>query len=188
MHIEVMTMSENNKLYGLLAEYDSAASIFSACEKVRDAGFKKWDACTPFCVHNLDKAMGLKPSFLPWIVLCMGITGGCSALAFMLWTSVVDYPLNIGGKPLWSIPAYIPVTFEVTVLFSCLTACFGMFFICRLPMLHHPLFESERFKQVTNDKFFIVIESADDQFDLAATRALLEDSGAAHVEEVEGQL
>lgn len=181
-------MSENKKLYGLLAEYDSASGIYSACEKVRDAGFKKWDACTPFCVHNLDKAMGVKPSFLPWLVLVMGLTGGTFAMCFMLWTSVFDYPLNIGGKPFWSVPAYIPITFELTVLFSCLTACFGMFFICGLPMLHHPLFESERFKKVTDDKFFIVIESADDQFDLATTRALLEGSGAAHVEEVEGEL
>ena len=181
-------MSENKKLYGLLAEYDSASAIFAACEKVRDAGFKKWDACTPFCVHNLDKAMGVKPSFLPWLVLCMGITGGVSAISFILWTSVVDYPLNIGGKPFWSVPAYIPVTFEVTVLFSCLTACFGMFAICGLPRLNHPLFESERFKRVTDDKFFIVIEAQDANFDLTATRALLEGSGAAHVEEVEGEL
>lgn len=181
-------MSDNKKLYGLLAEYDSASGIYSACEKVRDAGYKKWDACTPFCVHNLDKAMGVKPSFLPWIVLVMGITGGVSAMAFMLWTSVADYPLNIGGKPLWSVPAYIPITFEVTVLFSCLTACFGMFAINRLPTWHHPLFESERFKKVTDDKFFIVIEAGDANFDLAATRSLLESSGAAHVEEVEGDL
>jgi hypothetical protein len=178
-------MAKTAANWGLLARYESPAEIFHACEKVRDAGYSKWDACTPFPVHGLENAMGLKASILPFFVLLAGITGGVSAMGFMLWTSAVDYPLNIGGKPTWSVPAFIPITFEFTVLLSCLTCFFALWFLCRLPQLFHPAFKSKAFDKVTDDKFFIMIESQDPRFDLVKTRQLLEDAGASLIEELE---
>ncbi len=178
-------MNQTSTTYGLLAEYDSTHGIFEACQKVRDAGYKKWDACTPFPVHGLEKAMGLPASKLPWMVLGAAITGASLAIIFMVWVSAFDYPLNIGGKPTWSIPAFIPVMFEITILFSALTTVFGMIWLNRLPAWHHPLFQSIRFERVTDDKFFIVIESSDPLFDQKRTQKLLEDTGAIKTEVLE---
>jgi Protein of unknown function (DUF3341) len=178
-------MSQSPKLYGLLAEYDSAHDIYEACIKVRDAGYEKWDACTPFPVHGLEKAMGLSASRLPWMVLGSAITGASLAIIFMVWVSVFDYPLNIGGKPTWSIPAFIPVMFEITILFGALTAVFGMIWLNGLPSWHHPLFQSVLFEGVTDDKFFIVIESSDPLFDQVRTQKLLMHSGAIKTEVLE---
>ena len=174
--------SNNEEVFGLLAEFNTAADIYHACERVRDAGYQKWDACTPFPVHNLDKAMGLKPSALPWMVLGAGIFGGTFLMGFMIWVADIAYPLNIGGKPTWSIPAFVPPAFEFTILFAALTSAFGMLALNHLPKWHHPLFSSKRFERATDDKFFIVIERSDDHFDLRRTRQLLESSGATVVE------
>lgn len=178
-------MTQMSQTYGILAEYESTHAIYEACKKVRDAGYRNWDACTPFPVHGLDKAMGLKPSILPWLVLVAGLTGGILMTVFMVWVSVYDYPLNIGGKPTWSLPAFVPPAFEVTILFSALTAVFGMFALNRLPTLNHPLFNSKRFERVTDDRFFIVIECQDPQFDMTKTQKLLEDTGATKLEILE---
>ena len=180
-----MSTSKPPRTWGLLAQYDSPADIFHACEEVRDAGYSKWDANTPFPIHGLDKAMGLKPSILPWFVLGGGLTGGIFAMCFMIWVSAIEYPLNIGGKPLLSIPAFIPVTFELTVLFSVFSCFFGLWFVCRLPQLFHPAFANKAFEKVTDDKFFIMIEANDPKFDATKTKTLLEQTGASLVEEVE---
>ena len=169
---------KEKKELGVLAEYSTTHGIFHACEQVRDAGFKRFDSYTPFPVHNLDKAMGLGPSYLPWLVLCAGITGASLAMLFMVWTAAYDYPLNIGGKPLFSIPAFIPVTFEVTILFSGLTSVFGMFLLNRMPTYNHPLFAIEKFAQVTDDKFFIMIESSDAKYDSVRVSDFLRSTGA----------
>jgi hypothetical protein len=176
------------KNYGLLAEYETPHAICEASKKIRDAGYKNWDACTPFPVHGLDKAMGLKDSVLPWMVLVAGTTGCVLISWLMIWVAAYDYPLNIGGKPTWSIPAFVPPAFEVTILFSALTAVFGMFFLNGLPRLNHPLFHSKRFERVTDDKFFIVIEAQDKLFDLEKTKALLEGTHPVAVELVEEQV
>lgn len=178
-------MTKSPRLWGYVAEYSNPAEIYHACEEIRDAGYTKWDACTPFCVHGLDKAMGLKPSKLPWFVLGGGLTGGTTAMLFMLWTSVIDYPLNIGGKPLASVPAFIPITFELTVLFSAFSAFFGLWFLCGLPRLHYPPFAKKVFAGATDDKFLVVIESTDPNFDDEATKSLLEKTGATVVERVD---
>jgi hypothetical protein len=178
-------MTQVPQTYGILAEYESAHAIYEACKKVRDAGYQKWDACTPFPVHGLEKAMGLKASVLPWAVLVAGITGGVLMTIFMVWVAAYDYPLNIGGKPTWSLPAFVPPAFEMTILFAALTAVFGMFFLNRLPTLHHPLFNSKRFERVTDDRFFIVIETQDPQFEMTKTQKLLEDTGAVKLEILE---
>jgi Protein of unknown function (DUF3341) len=171
--------------YGILAEFATPADLYRACERVRDAGFTRWDAHTPFPVHGLERAMGLRRSLLPWIVLGMGLTG--AALAFLLqwWVHARAFPLVISGKPYFAWPPYIPITFEVGVLFGALGAFFAMLGLNRLPMHNHPLFQSKVFERATDDAFFISIESWDPRFDASATGKLLESLGARSVELLE---
>jgi len=169
----------------MLAEFDSAYGVYHACEKVRDAGFSKWDAHTPFPVHNLDKAMGLKASKLPWLVLVCGLSGAVGAMALQWWVHAVRYPLVFAGKPLFSWQAFVPVCFEVMVLFSAFGAVLGMFHMNRLPQLYHPLFNSTNFERVTDDRFFISIEIEDPRFDADETAAFLRACGAVSIEMVE---
>ena len=171
--------------YGLLAEFATPGELFHACEKVRDAGFTRWDAHTPFPVHGLDRAMGLRRSPLPWIALVMGLTGVGAGFALQWWVHTKAYPLVISGKPFFAWPAFVPVTFELGILFAALGAVFGMFALNRLPMHHHPLFQSRVFERVSDDAFFISIESWDPRFDPTATGKLLESLGARSVELVE---
>ncbi len=170
--------------FGVLAEFATPGELFRACERVRDAGYTLWDAHTPFPVHGLDRAMGMKRSVLPWIVLAMGLTGAAAGFALQTWVHSLGYPLVISGKPFFSWPAYVPVTFELGVLFGALGAVFGMLALNQLPMHYHPLFHSARFEKVTDDSFFVSIEVRDPRFDATATRRLLEDLGARHVEMV----
>ena len=165
-----------------LAEYESAGEVFHAAEHVRDAGYEKWDVHTPFPVHGMDKAMGLKDSKVAWIVRVMGLTGCTTAFLMMWWMNGHDYPLVIGGKPGFSIPSMIPVMFELTVLLSAFGAVFGMLGINQLPKHWHPVFFSERFERCSDDRFFISIEAADPKFDLEETKALLEGTHPSHVE------
>lgn len=178
-------MATEKKEIGVLAEYDSPSAIYHACEQIRDAGFRRFDSYTPFPVHGLDKAMGLGPSYLPWLVLLMGCTGATLAMFFMIWVSAYDYPLNIGGKPTWSIAAFIPVTFEVTILFSGLTAVFGMLALNRLPTYHHPLFDVARFAKVTDDSFFVMIEARDRKYEQGKIIEFLNKTGAKSTTVVE---
>ncbi len=173
------------KLWGLLAQYEDPHAVYQACERVRDAGYEAWDACAPFPVHGLDKAMGVRPTRLPWVVLICGLLGSTFMLWFQAWTSGNAYPFIVGGKPLFSLPAFVPVWYEVTVLSSCLAAFFANWVMSGLPRPHHPAFASKAFERVTDDKFFIMVEAADPKFDLERTRALLKDTGATLVEELE---
>jgi hypothetical protein len=171
--------------YGLLAEFSTPTDLYHACEQVRDAGFTRWDAHSPFPVHGLERAMGLKRSPLPWIVLVMGLAGAAAGFGLQWWVHAAAYPLVISGKPYVAWPAYIPITFEVAVLFAAFGAVFGMFALNRLPMHYHPLFRSKVFERATDDAFFISIESWDPRFDAAATRKMLESLGARSVELLE---
>lgn len=171
--------------WGVLAQFETAADIYHACEKVRDAGFKKWDAHTPFPVHGLDGAMGLKKSILPWFVLVIGLSGTTTGVLLQYWVHSVEYPLVFSGKPFFAWPAYVPVIFELSVLFSAFTCLFGMMALNKLPMLNHPLFRSQAFERVTDDKFFISIEGTDSNFDANRTVEFLKSLGASHVELVE---
>jgi hypothetical protein len=171
--------------YGVLAEFGSPAALYQACERVRDAGYTRWDAHTPFPVHGLDRAMGLRPSVLPWIVLVMALTGAVAGFALQTWVHNSAYPLVISGKPFFAWPAYVPVTFELAVLFGALGAVFGMFGLNQLPTHHHPLFDSSRFERATDDLFFISIESWDPKFDPTQSKRFLESLGARQVELIE---
>jgi len=176
--------AEAGGLYGLLAELPDVPALLQGAEQIRDAGYRRWDAFAPFAVHGLNSAMGLKRSRLPWLVLGGGLTGTAAALLLQWWTNAVDYPFLISGKPLFGLPAAIPVAFELTILFAAFAAFFGMFGLNGLPRLHHPLFHSDRFRRVTTDRFFIAIEASDPQFNETETRRLLEEIGSVHIEEV----
>ena len=171
--------------YGILGEFATPADLYHACERVRDAGFTRWDAHSPFPVHGLAGAMGLRRSRLPWIVLVMALTGAVLGFALQAWVHTTAYPLVISGKPFFTWPAFIPITFELAVLFGALGAVFGMFALNGLPMHHHPLFRSKVFERVTDDAFFISIESWDPRFDSSATGKMLESLGARSVELLE---
>ena len=170
--------------YGILAEFVTPADLYHACERVRDAGFTRWDAHSPFPVHGLEGAMGLRRSPLPWIVLVMGLTGAVFGFGLQWWVHASAYPLVISGKPFFSWPAFIPITFELAVLFGALGAVFGMLGLNQLPTLHHPLFASRAFERASDDAFFISIEARDPRFDTESAAALLRELGATHVEVV----
>ena len=171
--------------WGLLAEFEDVPTLLHACEAVRDAGYTRWDAHTPFPVHGLNDAMGLQPTKLPMFVFAAGLTGCSGFLLLQWWTNAVDYAFNISGKPFFSIPANIPVTFEGTILLAALTAFIGMLIANKLPHWYHPVFRSHRFLRATNDRFFISIEQRDPGFDHGSTRGLLESLGAIGVEALE---
>lgn len=172
------------ELYGILAEFRNPKELVDASKVVVEAGFDKFDTFSPFPIHGIDKAMNLQKSKLGWIVLGHGLLGFSGALAMITFMSVMDYPLNISGKPFFNIPAWVPVTFELTVLLSAFGAVFGMFFLNGLPKLHNPLFNVERFKKATDDGFFVCIEAADSKFQADQVKQLLEEAGASHIEEV----
>lgn len=178
-------MPKRPKMYGLLAEYETPAALYKACERVRDAGYGAWDAHTPFPVHGLEKAMGLGPSLIPWIVCVLGFSGAALGFGLQYWTSVIEYPLIISGKPFNSYPAFVPVTFELGILLGSFGAVFGMFGLNKLPTYYHSLFNSKRFARFSDDRFFIAIEARDPKYDPDKTRKLLESTGAVAVEEVE---
>lgn len=174
-----------NGPYGLIAEFETTGDVMHAAESVRKAGYKHFEVHSPFPIHGMDKAVGARRSLLPFLVLGGGLTGCLFGLGLQLWTSMLDYPLNISGKPDASIPAFIPVTFELTILFSAFAAVFGMFAINLLPQLYHPLFKYERFNRVTQDRFFISIQARDENYDEQTTRELLESLGGQYVAVVE---
>lgn len=177
--------TENAKLYGYLARFDLVDEFLAAAAKVRDAGYTRWDAHSPFVIHGLDAAMGVKKTVLPYIVFLAGLTGAAAGILLQWWTNAVDYPFLISGKPLFSLPANIPVAFETTILFAAVSALIGMLALNRLPQLYHPLFTNRSFKRVTDDRFFISIEAQDPLFDATKTRELLESISGRSIEEIE---
>ncbi|HEX6851911.1 MAG TPA: DUF3341 domain-containing protein [Candidatus Polarisedimenticolaceae bacterium] len=180
-----MSGAGGRALWGLLAEFRTPAELVHAAEAVRDAGFSKWDCHAPFPVHGLDGAMGIKPTKLPWVVLGAGLTGCFGGFLMQWWMNAYDYRVIISGKPFWSIPANVPVAFELTILLSALTAFGGMLAFNGLPQWFHPLLRNARFKRTTDDRFFISIEATDPRFDVEATEKLLRDAGSLHVEWIE---
>lgn len=176
-------MSENSKkTVGALARFRDPGELMKAAEKVRDSEYKKFDCHSPFPIHGMDKAMGLSRSPLGWIIGLAAIIGTSSALALQWWTSTIDYPLVISGKPLFSFQAYVPVTFAVGVLLSAFAALIGMLALNGLPRWHHPVFNSSRFEKATDDAFFISIEADDSLFDKQKTLQFLESIGGEDCE------
>jgi hypothetical protein len=176
-------MADTQKtVYGVGAEFASASSLYQAAEKLRDKGFKRWDVHSPYPIHGMDKAMGLGNSWVSAIVLVCGMTGLAVAFTLQVWTTVFHYPLIVQGKPYMSLPAFVPIMFELTVLFSAFGALFGMLFVNGLPKLYHPVFNWDRFAaKATDDGFFAIIEARDPLFSEAQTKKFLEQIGGRNV-------
>ena len=172
-------------VYGLMAEYPTPAALYHAAEKVRDAGYTRWDVFSPFPVHGMDEAMGNAPTKLPLVVGTVGLTGAFLGLLMQWWMTAVDYPLVVQGKPYFAWEPWVPITFELGVLFTAFVTLIGMLAFNKLPMWHHPLLRKERFLRVSDDRFVIAIEARDPKFDPAGTRKLLEQAGGTHVDLVE---
>lgn len=173
-----------DKLYGLLAEYESPGALIEAAKQVRKAGYTKFDCHSPFPVHGIDPAMGIKPTVLPMFTFAAGLAGCGLAILMQTWMNNWTYPWNIGGKPLISLPMQIPVAFEVTVLLAAFATFFGMWGLNKLPQVWHPLFTSDRFMKATCHGFFVAIEADDPKFDEKGTKSTLEEAGATAVESV----
>ena len=178
-------MSTKPPLYGLMAEFDNAEALLKAAERAYVEGYRRMDAYTPFPVHGLSEALGMHHTRLPLLVLLGGIAGGVGGYGLQYWASVINYPYNIGGRPLHSWPAFIPITFETTVLVAAFAAVFGMLALNGLPQPYHPVFNVPRFELATRTHFFLCIEATDPQFDLDRTRTFLESLNPQEVAEVE---
>src|SRR5689334_24145174 len=160
------------KPYGLIAEFETPAAILRAAGRVRDAGFRKWDVFSPFPIHGMDKAMGLTNSKVGWFSFLGGVTGYTSGMLMIWWMNAHDYPILIGGKPMFSPFGAFPPSYELTILLGSFGALFGMLFLNRLPRLHHPLLKNRRFALATHDRFFIVVETGDPKYSESETRKL----------------
>jgi hypothetical protein len=196
--------SEPNETLGFLIEFETEEGLKSGCASVRDAGYSNWDAHTPYPVHGLDEAMGVRPTILPWIVFFGGLTGCLAGLGLQLYTNGIELPFSVtgvlgalvdpflpsgygfvvSGKPVFSVQANIPVVFELTILLSAFGSFFGMWGLNRLPQFHHPVFHSERFRRASQDRYFISIEATDPLFDRDRTLALAQRLGGTHLEEL----
>jgi mono/diheme cytochrome c family protein len=170
------------ELYGVLAEFESPGALVKAARSVRDAGYSDFDCYSPFPVHGIDDAMGIKRTILPVLVFAGGIAGTIGGLFLQWWMNAYNWPWNVSGKPAWSIPANIPIAYETTILLSVLTTFFGMWILNKLPQVWHPFFKQDRFLKVSDDGFMLGIEARDRRFDLARTTALLEKAGATAIE------
>ncbi len=174
--------SGTEKTIGIIAKFGSSGELIKAAKKMRDSGYSKYDCHSPFPVHGMDKAMGLGRSKLGWVIGAAAIIGTSGALALQWWTSTINYPLVISGKPLFSFQAYVPITFALGVLLSAFTALIGMLVFNGLPRWHHPVFNSERFESVSDDAFFVSVLSEDPKFDETETKQLLEAIGGTNCE------
>lgn len=198
-------MSTLKRVHGYLAEFNGAADLYHAAEQVRDAGYQRWDVHTPFPIHGMDKAMGNAKSILPKLVFVGGMTGTCVAFTLQtltqtnFWSSLglgflqklaETYPTIVQAKPtdIWTLPAFFPVMFELTILFSAFTTLFGLLALMGLPRLNHPLFASKQFAKFSDDGFFVCIEARDPKFSQEGTKSLLEKIGGRNIELVEDEL
>jgi hypothetical protein len=177
-------MAEYQPTYGMIAEFTTTADIMHAAEKVRDAGYRRWDVFTPFPVHGMDKAMGLRNSKVGWFTFIGGVIGYTSGMIMIWWMNAANYPILIGGKPMFSPFGAFPPSYELTILLGSFGTLFGMLFLNRLPRLYHPLLKHRRFALVTHDRYFLVIETTDPRFSVSETRKLIDSLHPASVEEV----
>ncbi|MCC5829011.1 MAG: DUF3341 domain-containing protein [Phycisphaeraceae bacterium] len=181
--------------FAMLAEFADVTSVVNAARKTREQGYVHFDVHSPLPIHGIDRAVGIRPTILPWLTLAGGLAGFFGGLFLVWWmnatmfsgvtTSLQGYPYLISGKPIFSLQANIPIIFETTILLAAFATVFGMFALNRLPMLYHPLFKSSRFSRVTSDRFFLVIEADDPKYDSRWTREFLEKLDPLSIEEVD---
>src|ERR1700744_96056 len=169
--------------YGVLGEFDPEHQLCHAARAARQAGWEKIEGYTPFPVEDLFDALGLKRKLVPLITLIGGLCGGLGGFFFQYWVNIYAYPMNVAGRPLNSWPAFIPVTFELTILCASLSAVFGMLALNRLPQPHHPIFNAHRFRHASADRFFVCIQARDKKFHLQQTARFLQGLAAHHVSE-----
>lgn len=168
-------------VFGIIAEFDETPDVFKAAKHVRDAGYTKWDVHSPFPIHDMEEAMGMKTTKLPLMAGCAAIAGVSTGALLQWGTSFVLYPTVVQGKPFEAWQPFVPIMFELGVLFTAFMCIFGMLALNGLPRWHHPLFSHDRFMRVGDDRFFIVIEASDPDFDPAKVKKLLEDAGGKHI-------
>ncbi|MCC6329593.1 MAG: DUF3341 domain-containing protein [Acidobacteria bacterium] len=174
----------DSNLYGVMAEFDTPTAVVDAANKVRLAGYTKTDAFSPFPLHEIDEALGIRRSILPFLVFCGGVIGMLSGFALQIFIHYIDYPLNIGGRPYLSWPSFIPPAYELTILFGGFTAVFGMLFLNGLPRPYHPVFNVPRFALASREKFFLLIEAADDKYNYDETTSFMRSLGPQEVFDV----
>jgi hypothetical protein len=177
-------MPKRDPIYGIMAEFDSAQALVDAARKTHQAGYKKIDAYSPFPIEGLAEEIGMHFDEVPLTVLIGGIIGGCTGYLMQYWMAAVDYPLNIGGKPPHSWPAFIVITFEMTILFAGISAVLGMLAFNGLPMPYHPVFNVPRFAFASKDRFFLIVFSSDKKYNAAETRRFLEALDPRSISEV----
>jgi hypothetical protein len=170
--------------YGIMAEFDSATSLMTAAHRTREAGYIKLDAYSPFPIEGLAEAIGFHSNAVPLVVLIGGLIGGLTGYLMQYWISAVTYPINVGGKPYHSWPAFIVVTFEMTILFGGISAVLGMLALNGLPMPYHPVFNVPRFAFATKDRFFLIVFASDPKYSPTETRRFLESLGSRSISEV----
>lgn len=183
-HVE-QPIGPKRAVFGLMAEYETQDGLLRACEAARNAGYKEMDAYTPLPIHGLSEALGFEDDRLQKIVFCGGLIGCLTGFGLMYYITVITYPLNIGGKPLYSWPAYIPPTFETTVLFSAFTTLIALCVLNGFPQPYHPVFNNPRFAMASSDRYFLCVEATDSKFDLVGTRKFLDGTHPREVVEVE---
>lgn len=166
-------MSDTSSIHGLMAEFDTAEDLLTAARRAREAGYRRMDAYTPLPVEGLAEAIGKGHTRIPLIVLLGGLTGCVGGFFLQYWIAVLDYPINVGGRPLNSWPSFIPVTFELTILLAALSAVIGLFAVCGLPRPNHPVFNVPEFERATQNRFFLCIEARDPRFHPDETRRFL---------------
>ena len=177
-------MTPPNELYGVLAEFAGPEELLTGTRRAYESGYRQLDAYSPMPIEGLADALEFRKTRMPLVILIGGIVGGLSGYALLYWVSVIHYPMNVGGRPFHSWPAFIPITFEMTILFGTLAGVLGMLGLNGLPRPHHPLFGVEAFSRASRDGFFLCIESSDPQFDPAQTREFLTSAGAVEVYDV----
>ena len=172
-------------LHGIMAEFDTATELVDAARLVRDAGYTKTDAFSPFPLHEIDEALGIKRSILPYLIFAGAITGLLSGLGLEYFVHVIEWPIIVGGRPAFSLPSFVPPAYELTILFAAFVAVFGMLFLNGLPSPYHPVFNVPRFALATREKFFLIIESADPLYNYEETRSFMSSLDAQEVFDVE---
>jgi len=174
-----------DRTYGLIAMFETPAAITRAAEGVRDAGYTAWDVVTPFPVHGLDRAMGVRRSLVPRFSLAGGILGLATGMTLIWWSGAYNFPLVVGGKPLFSPLFAFPISYELTILFTAFATIIGMFLLNRLPMHYHAVMKQAHYVRAMDDRFFVVVEARDPRFDPAGTRDLLARLGGTEIELLE---